>query len=109
MELIKGTLDVLILRTLASGAMHGYAVSKAIRESSRDVLQVEEGALYPALRRLEKRGWLQSRWGTTEHNRDAKFYELTGAGREELARAVSDWRGYVDAMDRVLEGAGEDS
>lgn len=107
MELIKGTLDVLILRTLASGPLHGYAVSRSIRATSGEVLQVEEGALYPALRRLEKRGLLAARWGTTEHNRDAKFYELTDDGRAELERAVADWRGYVAAMDRVLEEGSE--
>lgn len=107
MELIKGTLDVLVLRTLAAGPLHGYAISRSIRGASGDVLQVEEGALYPALRRLEKRGWLASHWGTTEHNRNAKFYELTDLGRQELERAVADWRGYVAAMDRVLEEGGE--
>lgn len=104
MELIKGTLDILILRTLQDQALHGYAISKTIREISGDVLQVEEGALYPALRRLEKRGLLRSQWGTTDTNREAKFYELTASGRRQLAEAVSGWRGYVAAMDRVLEG-----
>lgn len=104
MELMKGTLDILVLRTLEAGPLHGYAVSKAIRETSGEVLQVEEGALYPALRRLEKRGWLRSEWGTTDTKREAKFYELTGPGRRALAAAVADWKGYVAAMDRVLEG-----
>lgn len=104
MELMKGTLDILILRTLEGGPLHGYAISRAIRAASGDVLQVEEGALYPALRRLDQRRWLRSEWGITDTNREAKFYELTDLGRRELAAAVADWKGYVAAMDRVLEG-----
>lgn len=103
MELLKGTLDVLILKTLSQGAMHGYAISRSIRESSREVLSVEEGALYPALRRLEKKGLLDATWGRTDTGREAKFYRLTPVGRRELARQLADWGEYVDAMSRVLQ------
>lgn len=105
MELMKGTLDIMILRTLQGTEMHGYAISKSIRATSGDVLEVEEGALYPALRRLEKRGRLRSRWGKTDTNREAKFYRLTDLGRDELENAVADWKGYVAAMGRVLDGS----
>ena len=104
MELIKGTLDVLILRTLADEARHGYAISRSIREQSQEVLQVEEGALYPALRRLEKRGLLRAKWGRTDTGREAKFYALTASGRRELSRSTRSWGRYVDAMNRVLDG-----
>ena len=104
MELIKGTLDVLILKTLHDRPMHGYAVSRSIRAGSNDVLEVEEGALYPALRRLEKRGLLKSRWGQTETGREAKFYSLTASGRRELAQSRDSWGRYVEAMNSVLDG-----
>lgn len=106
MELIKGTLDVLILKTLSWGPLHGYAVSRALREASDEAFQVEEGALYPALRRLEKRGLLTAGWGTTETGREARFYRLTSAGERELAAEVRSWGRYVDAMARVLHGTG---
>jgi transcriptional regulator len=101
-DLMKGTLDILILTTLRRGRMHGYAISRWIRETTNDVLTVEEGALYPALRRLEKRGLLQAQWGTTDTGREAKFYELTRAGRKQLAAQRDDWDQYVEAMSRVL-------
>src|SRR5438034_159529 len=82
--LLQGTLDMLILKTLGRGAMHGYAIAQFIEQSSRDVLRVEEGALYPALHRLELRGWLRAEWGTSENNRRAKYYKLTPAGRRHL-------------------------
>jgi transcriptional regulator len=104
MELIKGTLDVLILKTLEDQPMHGYAISRSIRDSSNDVLEVEEGALYPALRRLEKRGLLSSRWGQTETGREAKFYALTASGRRELQSSHDSWGRYVQAMSSVLDG-----
>lgn len=107
MELVKGTLDILILRTLADGALHGYAVSQQIREASDEALAVEEGALYPALRRLEKKGLLSSRWGTTDTHREAKFYRLTAAGRRQLGKQVDRWDRYVEAMARVLHGKPE--
>ena len=102
MELIRGTLDVLVLKTLSWGPLHGYGISRAIRAATDDALQVEEGALYPALRRLEKRGLLQGSWGVTDTGRDARFYELTAAGRAHLEGEVESWRRYVDAMSRVL-------
>jgi transcriptional regulator len=102
MSLIKGTLDVLVLKTLSWGPLHGYAISRFIRESTRDVLTVEEGALYPALRRLETRGWLSSTWGLTETGREARFYQLTDVGKEQLERELGDWQRYVEAMSRVL-------
>ena len=103
LELIKGTLDVLILKTVSWGPMHGYAVSRWIRETSGEELSVEEGALYPALRRLERKGWLRAEWGETDTGRDARFYELTLAGRSQLRQEVGTWRRYVAAMTRVLE------
>ncbi|MEM1247043.1 MAG: PadR family transcriptional regulator [Acidobacteriota bacterium] len=102
MNLLRGTLDLLVLRTLSHGALHGYAVSRFIRESSRDALQIEEGALYPALRRLEKKGLLESWWDATDTGRDAKFYELTDTGRAHLERELAQWERYVEAMRRVL-------
>ena len=103
MELIKGTLDILILKTLSWGPMHGYAISRWIRDTSDQELAVEEGALYPALRRLEKKGWLAAEWGETETGREARFYTLTDAGGEQLKAEVSLWERYVAAMSRVLE------
>ena len=102
LNLLKGTLDVLILKTLSWGPMHGYAVSRWIRDTTGDAFRVEEGALYPALRRLEKKGWLEARWGKTETRREAKFYLLTDDGRRQLHREVDAWRRYVEAMSAVL-------
>jgi transcriptional regulator len=102
LELIKGTLDVLILKTLADGPLHGYGVSRSIRERTRSAMEVEEGALYPALRRLEKRGYLESEWGVTDTGREAKFYRLTRAGEAELDSGVKAWHRYVAAMAEVL-------
>lgn len=103
LELIRGTLDVLILKALSWGPMHGYAVSRWIRETSGEELQVEEGALYPALRRLERQGWLAAEWGETDTGREARFYRVTASGRDALARKEGLWRRYVAAMTRVLE------
>jgi PadR family transcriptional regulator len=103
MALLKGTLDVLILRTLSWGPTHGYAISRWIRQTTRDELQIEEGALYPALRRLEERGWVESAWKQTESGRDARVYRLTGAGRRQLQVELGLWTRYVAAMKRVLE------
>jgi len=103
MELLKGTLEVLILTTLRHGRLHGYAISRWIRRSTDDVLTVEEGALYPALRRLEKRGLLKSAWSRTDTGRKAKFYELTVAGRARLEEQRASWEKYVEAMSRVLD------
>ena len=103
MALVKGTLDILILRTLAWGPNHGYAISRWIRELTRDDLQVEEGALYPALRRLEERDLVESAWKRTETGREAKVYRLTAAGRRQLQRDLDGWTRYVTAMTRVLQ------
>ena len=105
MELIKGTLDVLILKTLSQGSMHGYGVSRWLRENSDDAFHVEEGALYPALRRLEKKGLLDSEWGLTETGREAKFYELTREGTRALELQLRDWGRYVEAMAKILYAA----
>ncbi|MEJ2501836.1 MAG: PadR family transcriptional regulator [Gemmatimonadota bacterium] len=105
LDLIKGTLDVLILKTLSWGPMHGYAVSRWIRQASGEELAVEEGALYPALRRLERKGLLSAEWGETETGREARFYELTSAGRDALTEELGTWRRYVAAMARVLDAA----
>jgi transcriptional regulator len=106
LELLKGTLDVLILKTLSGGALHGYGVSRAIRVATRDAFRIEEGALYPALRRLEKRGFVEAEWGTTDTGREAKFYRLTPAGSAELEAGVTTWHRYVEAMGRILGAAG---
>jgi transcriptional regulator len=103
MVLVRGTLDILILRTLAWGPTHGYAISRWIRDTTRDDLQIEEGALYPALRRLEARHFLASTWQTTDTGREAKVYRLTAAGRAHLQQELSDWRRYVTAMTRVID------
>ena len=104
-ELLQGTLDVLILKALARGPMHGYGVAEWIHASSQDVLSVEEGALYPALHRLEVRGLLSSEWGSSENNRRAKFYSLSTAGRKHLAQEAESWRRISAAMARVLQVA----
>ena len=102
LELLKGTLDVLILKTLSWGAMHGYEISRWIRQRTDEAFQVEEGALYPALRRVEKRGWVQAEWGISSTGREARFYELTGEGRRELESQIRGWDRYAEAMRRVL-------
>ena len=104
-ELLHGTLDLLILRTLQLGPAHGHAIAKAIEHSSEDVLLVEEGSLYPALHRLIKRGWISFEEGTSENNRKAKFYRLTPKGRKHLALETSKWEKFVSAMARVLRPA----
>jgi len=104
-DLLQGTLDLLILKSLARGAMHGYGVAEWIHESSQDVLRVEEGALYPALHRLELRGLLSSEWGSSDNNRRAKFYVLTTAGRKQLAAGTEYWRRMSGAVARVLQTA----
>ncbi|WP_164014178.1 PadR family transcriptional regulator [Pyxidicoccus trucidator] len=105
LELVQGTLDVLILKSLSWGALHGYAVAEAIGERSGQVLKVEEGALYPALHRLEKRGLLEAEWGLSENNRRAKFYKLTSAGRAHLRAEAQTWTRYAAAVSRILEVA----
>ena len=103
--LLQGTLDMLILKTLGRGAMHGYAIAQFIEQSSRDVLRVEEGALYPALHRLELRGWLRAEWGTSENNRRAKYYKLTPAGRRHLESEAAYWSRVAAAVTRVMQTA----
>src|SRR5690242_21965353 len=103
-EMVQGTLDMLILKTLAAGgSMHGYSIAEAIHERSDDVLRVEEGALYPALHRLELRGLLAAEWGTSDNNRRAKYYRLTAAGKKQLAAATEHWSRMTGAIARVLE------
>lgn len=102
LDLLQGTLDLLVLKALSWGSRHGYAVSTWIRERSDDAFLVEEGALYPALHRLERRGWLESEWGLSENNRKAKFYRLTAKGRTQLRAEASQWARYVSAVGRVL-------
>ena len=104
-DLLQGTLDLLILKALAKGAMHGYGVAEWIHESSQDVLRVEEGALYPALHRLELRGLLSAEWGTSDNNRRAKYYALTTVGRKRLAEETEYWRRMSGAVARVLQTA----
>jgi PadR family transcriptional regulator, regulatory protein PadR len=104
-DLLQGTLDLLILKALAKAPMHGYGVAEWIHESSQDVLRVEEGALYPALHRLELRGLLASEWGTSDNNRRAKFYALTAIGRRRLAEETEYWRRMSGAVARVLQTA----
>jgi transcriptional regulator len=104
-ELLPGTLDMLILKALSRGPLHGYAVAQFIQDSSHDVLRVEEGALYPALHRLELRGLLRSEWGASENNRRAKFYRLTAVGRRELESEAAYWNRVAAAISRVMQTA----
>jgi transcriptional regulator len=104
-DLVQGTLDMLVLKALARGAKHGYAVAEWIHESSNDVLYVEEGALYPALHRLELRGLLSAEWGSSENNRRAKFYLLTAAGKKKLTEEAEYWRRMSGAIARVMQTA----
>ena len=104
-DLVQGTLDMLILKALTRGAMHGYSIMEFIQETSEDVLRVEEGALYPALHRLELRGLLASKWGISENNRRAKYYSLTAAGRRQLAAETARWDRVAAAIARCLQTA----
>ena len=104
-ELLQGTLDLLILKTLAIGAAHGHTIAYAIEHRSDDVLQVEHGSLYPALHRLEDRKWISSFWGTSENNRRARYYRLTPAGRRQLTEQTSRWDELVQAINRILRPA----
>ena len=101
-ELLQGTLDMLVLKTLTRGAMHGYAIAEFIQQSSEDVLRVEEGALYPALHRLQLRGLLSAEWGVSDNNRRAKYYKLTAAGRRCLAEESQGWNRLSAAVTRVM-------
>lgn len=102
MEVLKGTLDMLVLKTLIFGPMHGYGIAQAIRGSSAEVLDIEFGSLYPALKRLEIKGWITSKWDTSELNHHAKFYRLTAAGRKHLIQEHSKWAEFVDAVTNVM-------
>jgi PadR family transcriptional regulator, regulatory protein PadR len=102
-DLPQGTLDLLILRTLALGAQHGWAISERIHQVSSKVLQVRQGSLYPALHRLERRGWIKARWGASENNRRAKYYELTKSGQKQLEAEKSEWEKLAAAVAQVLE------
>ncbi|HEY3742915.1 MAG TPA: PadR family transcriptional regulator [Bryobacteraceae bacterium] len=102
MELIQGTLDMLVLKTLLFGPLHGYGIARAIKGASNDALDVEFGSLYPALTRLELKGWIDSKWDKSELNRRAKFYQLTPEGRKHLIREHSDWEQFVEAVARVM-------
>ncbi len=102
-DLLQGTLDMLILKVAARGAMHGYAIAEAIQQISNEVLRVEEGALYPALHRLELRGLLRSEWGVSENNRRAKYYALTAAGRKALAQEAESWARLSGAIALIME------
>jgi transcriptional regulator len=104
-DLPQGTLDLLILKTLALEPQHGWAISDRIEQVSSDVLSIKQGSLYPALHRLERRGWIKAKWGTSENNRRAKYYELTKSGRKQLQDEESDWRKLTAAVGQILETA----
>jgi transcriptional regulator len=102
---LQGTLDLLILRVLQHGHAHGWGIAQRIEQISRDVLTVNQGSLYPALRRLEEQGWIVAEWGTSENNRRARFYRLTASGRKQLTRETTSWEEFVLAVTRVLQTA----
>jgi PadR family transcriptional regulator PadR len=104
-DLLQGTLDMLILKIAARGPIHGYAISQRMQQISRDVLQVQQGSLYPALHRLEKRGWLRAEWRASESGRDAKFYSLTKAGRKQLDTETAQWERLAEAIGLILRTA----
>ena len=104
-DLLQGTLDMLILKVVALEAIHGYGIAQRIRQISKDVLQVQQGSLYPALHRLEKRGWLKAEWGEAETGRQAKFYELTAIGRKQLAAESANWDRLSEAVGMILRTA----
>jgi transcriptional regulator len=101
-DVLQGTLDLLILKTLTLAPMHGWGISQRIQQVSRGVLEVNQGSLYPALHRLERKGWIEAEWGTTENNRRAKYYRLTAAGRRALGEELAGWRRFVGAVELVL-------
>ena len=106
-DLPQGTLDLLILRTLALEPQHGWAISERIQQVSRDVLQVPQGSLYPALHRLERQGWIEPEWGVSDNNRRAKYYALTADGRAKLRQQTADWAIQTSAISRILRTTGE--
>lgn len=105
LDLLQGTLDLLILRTLQTGPMHGWAISERIQQISKDVLRVNQGSLYPAMHRLEHQGWIKAEWGVSELGRRARFYKLTASGRKQLEREADNWARLAVAIGRVLEMA----
>jgi PadR family transcriptional regulator PadR len=106
-DVLQGTLDMMVLKTLDTlGSMHGYGIAQRIQQVSSQMLQLNQGTLYPALLRLEQRGWISAKWGTSENNRRAKFYSLTRAGRKQLARETEDWDRIVEIVGRVLRPDG---
>ncbi len=104
-DLLQGTLDVLVLKTLSWGQRHGYAIARWLEETSGDALRIEEGSLYPALYRMERKGWIAAEWGLSELGRKAKFYRLTPSGRAHLKREIAAWRRLVGAVGTILEAA----
>lgn len=104
-DLPQGTLDLLILKTLALGSQHGWAISERVQQISSDVLRIQQGSLYPALHRLERRGWIKAKWGASENNRRAKYYELTRSGRKQLEAEEANWRKLTEAVGQILETA----
>jgi PadR family transcriptional regulator, regulatory protein PadR len=109
LELLQGTLDLLILRTLIFGSQHGQGIARTIQQTSEEELLVEHGALYPALQRLEDRGWISAKWGTSVNNRKARFYSLTPAGRKQLVKETTKWKRLTAAIGRILESQAEGS
>ena len=102
-DLPQGTLDLLILRTVSLGPQHGWAISERVQQVSSDVLQIQQGSLYPALHRLERRGWIKAKWGTSDNNRRAKYYDLTAAGKKQLAVETDSWQKMTAAVTQILE------
>jgi PadR family transcriptional regulator, regulatory protein PadR len=107
-DLLQGTLDMLILRTLRFGPLHGHNIAHYIKQTSEDVLRVDHGSLYPALQRLERRGWVTAEWGTSENNRRARYYRLTKAGKKQLLEETSKWERLNAAIARIMKPAGEE-
>ncbi|HYL97368.1 MAG TPA: PadR family transcriptional regulator [Blastocatellia bacterium] len=105
MDLLQGTLDMLVLKTLSLGPMHGFAIARWIRETTDDALQLEEGTLYPALYRMERKGWIASRWRVTENKRRARYYSLTPAGRKQLERESESWLNMAKAIAQIMRAA----
>ena len=103
LDLLRGTLDLLVLRALSGGASHGFGVARWIEQAARDTLQIEEGSLYPSLHRMERKGWIEAEWGVSEHNRRAKYYRLTAAGRKHLRAETDNWSRFAQAVAWVLE------
>lgn len=109
MHLLRGTLDALILKAVSAGPLHGYGIADFVHQTTRGVLEVEDGALYRALHRMEQRGWLEAEWGVSVQGRRAKFYDLTTAGRKRLEAEHRDWKRYAEAVGRVFASGGTDS